>query len=71
MVSTYVLLLAFVYIPGISVIGTCTFVHGSLPYMHICVTTAVSVYMRALRGDETFFGVTITFNGTGSIARGW
>ena len=26
-------------------LGTCTFVHGSLLYMHICVTTAVSVHM--------------------------
>ena len=46
-VRTYVLLFEFVYRPGIFFyLGTLIFVHGSLLYMHICMTTAVSVHIK-------------------------
>ena len=32
-------------IPGIYLFGTCTFVHGSVLYMRICVTAAVCMYV--------------------------
>ena len=42
------------YIRYIFYLGTCTFVHGSLLYMHIipvCVTTAVFVYVYRCSDD--------------------
>ena len=39
----YCCLHLFVYL-YIFYLGTCAFVHGSLLYMHICVTTVVCMY---------------------------
>ena len=53
----YVLLIAFVYVPGnryTFYLGTCTFVHVSLLYMNVCVTTAVSVHIMYYECNSTY-----------------
>ena len=61
MVSAYIYycldLFTGIYIFLVS--GTCTFVHGSLLYMHICVTTAVSVHTMYYKEQQYIYVHTI------------